>query len=221
MKSYIHHIATRVPCVAYSQAFTRDFFKDRAPDAKTRRLIHAIYERSGIASRHSVVEDFVEGAEPQLFKRNEEGHIIPPGTRARNQVYAIRAREMAVALAREVIDETPGFAGEDITHIIFASCTGFANPGPDYSIIRELGLNEGVERYTLGFMGCYAAFPALRMADQFCAANPGAVVLVMCLELCTLHLQFNQLTDSILANSLFADGAAAAIVSARPPQRGV
>ncbi len=69
-------------------------------------------------------------------------------------------------------------------------------------------------------MGCYAAFPALRMAAHFCQANPNAVVLVMCLELCTLHMQINDETDSILANSLFADGAAAAIVSAQEPQPG-
>jgi predicted naringenin-chalcone synthase len=66
-------------------------------------------------------------------------------------------------------------------------------------------------------MGCYAAFPALRMAAQFCEANPKAVVLVMCLELCSLHMQSNAHQDTILANSLFADGAAAAIVSARTP----
>ncbi len=110
-----------------------------------------------------------------------------------------------------------GFSVADVTHIIFASCTGFTNPGPDYHIIRELGLNPGVERYTLGFMGCYAAFPALRMAGQFCEANPRAVVLVVCLELCSLHLQINDQPDSILANSLFADGAAAVVVSSRKP----
>ncbi len=217
MPAFIQHIATRVPRAAYSQPFARDFLRDCAPDARTKRLIQAVYDRSGIATRHSVVEDFLEGADPVLFKRNAEGGIIPPTTGARNKVYSREARELAVTLARQVIDEASEFPKEEITHIIYASCTGFSNPGPDYNIIRELGLNQGVERYTLGFMGCYAAFPALRMAAQFCEANPRAVVLVMCLELCSLHLQFNQKTDSILANSLFADGAAAAIVSARPP----
>jgi predicted naringenin-chalcone synthase len=102
--------------------------------------------------------------------------------------------------------------------VVTASCTGFCNPGPDYHIINELGLSHATQRYNLGFMGCYAAFPALRMAKQFCEADPAAVVLVMCLELCTLHLQINGGEDSMLANSLFADGAAAAIVSARAPQ---
>jgi predicted naringenin-chalcone synthase len=127
---------------------------------------------------------------------------------------------LAVALAKKLLAAAEGFQASDITHVVFASCTGFANPGPDYHIIRELGLGGHVERYTLGFMGCYAAFPALRMAAQFCEANPKAVVLVMCLELCSLHMQINDQPDSILANSLFADGAAAALVSSRKPLPG-
>jgi predicted naringenin-chalcone synthase len=87
----------------------------------------------------------------------------------------------------------------------------------DYRLVTELGLSHATERYHVGFMGCYAAFPALRMAHQFCLAQPDAVVLVVCLELCSLHLQIRPNPDTILANALFSDGAAAAIVSARPP----
>ena len=104
--------------------------------------------------------------------------------------------------------------------MVTASCTGFFNPGIDYLLCRELGLAGNTQRFHLGFMGCYAAFPALNMAAQFCQANPQAVVLVMGLELCTLHLQINGSEDTILANSLFADGAGAALVSARSPQPG-
>jgi predicted naringenin-chalcone synthase len=56
------------------------------------------------------------------------------------------------------------------------------------------------------------------MAKQFCESDPEAVVLVLCLELCTLHLQINSGEDFMLANSLFADGAALAIVSAKEPR---
>ena len=218
MPAFIHHIATRVPRFAYPQDFARDYLKERATDPKSKRLIHAIYNRSGIGTRHSVVGDFFKGADAVLFKTEPDGTVSTPTTGARNRVYAEASRHLAVELARDAISGAEGFSREDITHIIFASCTGFANPGPDYHIIREIGLSPGVQRYTLGFMGCYAAFPALRMAAQFCEANPQAVVLVMCLELCTLHMQINDAPDSILANSLFADGAAAAIVSAQPPR---
>ena len=95
------------------------------------------------------------------------------------------------------------------------SCTGFFNPGPDYKIVRALGLNPAVQRYHLGFMGCYAAFPALRAAKSFCEADPEAVVLVVCAELCSLHVRASNNPDTIMGSALFGDGAAAAVVTAR------
>ena len=97
------------------------------------------------------------------------------------------------------------------------SCTGFVAPGPDLDLVHALGLSSRTERYHLGFMGCYAAFPALRMAHAFCRADPDAVVLVASAELCTLHLEPRADLDGITANAVFADGAAAAIVTARAP----
>lgn len=220
MSAYIHQICTQVPEFTYSQAYIRDRLKAWSPDVRTRRLIHAVYNRSGIETRHSVTGDFVEGHAPQLYKTAAHGALIPPGTAERNACYTQTSRGLAVQLARKVFSGSSGFAPGEVTHIVFASCTGFANPGPDYHIIRELGLPDSVQRYTLGFMGCYAAFPALRMAAQFCEADPKAVVLVMCLELCSLHMQINDQPDCILANSLFADGAAAALVSSRKPSPG-
>lgn len=217
MPAYIHRIATRAPSWSYDQNYIRDRMKSWSTDVKTRRLIHAIYNRSGIETRHSVLGDFVEGAEAKIYCTDPDGVLISPGTRERNEVYTHASRELAVKVAQQALDDAPGFTRADVTHVVFASCTGFANPGPDYHIIRELGLRSDTQRYTLGFMGCYAAFPALRMAAQFCEADPNAVVLVVCLELCTLHMQIDNRPDNILANSLFADGTAAAIVSAREP----
>lgn len=217
MPPFIHHIATRAPQWAYDQNFIRDRMKAWTADPKSKRLIHAIYNRSGIETRHSVLGDFSSEAEPFLYRSDAEGRVISPGTAQRNAIYARAAHEMAVKVTRQALDDAHGFAAQDITHVVFASCTGFANPGPDFHIIRELGLRGDVQRYTLGFMGCYAAFPALRMAAQFCEADAAAVVLVVCLELCTLHMQIDDKPDNILANSLFADGAAAVLVSRRPP----
>ncbi|WP_009958012.1 type III polyketide synthase [Verrucomicrobium spinosum] len=222
MPAYIHHISTQVPGHTYRQSDIRDRIKSWTRDLRTRRLIHNVYNRSGIETRASVLGDFEpDGASgPALYQTASSADgttVLPTGTAARNACYSREARTLAVQVARQALNGAEGFSVADVTHIIFASCTGFTNPGPDYHIIRELGLNPGVERYTLGFMGCYAAFPALRMAGQFCEANPRAVVLVVCLELCSLHLQINDQPDSILANSLFADGAAAVVVSSRKP----
>jgi predicted naringenin-chalcone synthase len=123
-------------------------------------------------------------------------------------------------VARELVDTTPGFEAADVTHVITISCTGFFAPGPDIHVVRALGLPGSTQRYHVGFMGCYAAFQGLKMAEAFCRADPEAVVLVLSVELCTVHLQFNDDTDDLLAGALFADGAAGALVSARPPGGG-
>lgn len=148
---------------------------------------------------------------PHLFVDNE-GRILGPGTALRNAVYAAEAPALYTEAARDALDAS-GFTAADITHVVTVSCTGFVAPGPDYWLVRELGLADTTQRFHLGFMGCYGAFPALRMADAFCRADPDAVILVVCAELCTLHLRSSEDTDAIVANSVFADGAAAAIVA--------
>ncbi len=219
MKTFIHRIETVLPNYSYRQDYARDRMVDWLPGKRNRRLIHGIYDHSGIETRHSVLPDFAPGAEPRLFLEDEHGRIIEPSTQARNRYYQACSREMVIEAGRKALENSKGFSAEDITHVVTVSCTGFYNPGPDLDLIKGLGLAENTERYNLGFMGCYAAFPALRMADQFCRARPDATVLVVCIELCSLHLQFREEADSLLANSLFADGAAAVIVSARAPNR--
>ncbi|MDF7806740.1 type III polyketide synthase [Pontiellaceae bacterium B12219] len=217
MKTYIHHIASVLPPYSYRQDYARDRMIGWMPGKRNRRLIKGIYDHSGIDTRHSVLPDFGPTPESILFHEDENGRMIEPTTHERNRIYAECSRKLVVEAGRKVLKNAEGFSKEDITHVITVSCTGFYNPGPDFDLIQGLELSDNTERYNLGFMGCYAAFPALRMADQFCQARPDAVVLVVCLELCSLHLQFQEEADSLLANSLFADGAAAVLVSARKP----
>lgn len=220
MSVWIHRIETTVPGFSFSQEQASLKMQEWHKDERTRRIIRVLYRQSGIAKRHSVIADFDGNDAGSFFKTGADGLPQGPGTAARNGIFARESRSMSVALATKVVDRCPGIGPGDITHVITASCTGFYNPGPDYYIVRDLGMPHGTQRYHLGFMGCYAAFPALRMAAQFCKARPGAVVLVMCLELCSLHLQMNEKEDCLLANSLFSDGAGAAIVSAREPVAG-
>jgi len=218
MAAWIHRIDTLLPDFSFAQEEAMAKMQEWARDERERRMVRAVYRNSGIERRHSVLRNY--DGEGAFFRRGPGGALQGPGTAARNRIFAAESREMSVRLARTVLSNAPGVAAADVTHVVTASCTGFYNPGPDYFIVRELGMSDATQRYHLGFMGCYAAFPALRMAAQFCAADPDAVVLVMCLELCSLHLQLTGSEDSLLANSLFADGAAAAIVSARPPAPG-
>ena len=220
MGAWIHRIDTLLPGFSFTQEEASRKMQDWARDERERRLIRAIYRNSGIERRHTVIEDFDGGGRASFFRAGSDGSVKEPGTGARNALFASGSRSLSVALARKVLNNCPGFDAGDVTHVITVSCTGFCNPGPDYHIVRDLGMSPGTQRYHLGFMGCYAAFPALRMAAQFCEADQDAVVLVLCLELCSLHLKRTGTEDTILANSLFSDGAGAAVVSAREPSPG-
>ncbi|HBG05488.1 MAG: hypothetical protein A2075_21040 [Geobacteraceae bacterium GWC2_58_44] len=216
MSIWIHQVETAVPEMRYDQSEIGRQMIEWTHDERDKRLVRMLYRNSGIESRHSVIPHL--GA--NFLVSDGAGSFRQQSTAERNAIYTREATKLAVDLGHKLLDAAPGFIAAEITHVITASCTGFFNPGIDYLLCQELGLAGNTQRFHLGFMGCYAAFPALNMAAQFCLANPKAVVLVMCLELCTLHLQLNGSEDTILANSLFADGAGAVLVSARAPQPG-
>ena len=136
-----------------------------------------------------------------------------PGTGARMDVYAETAPELALRAIHALAQQTDL---NGITHIVVASCTGFVAPGIDQIIARRLGLAPSVERLLVGFMGCYAAVAALRSARHIVRSEPDARVLVVTVELCTLHLQAVDDVERLLAMLQFGDGAAAALVTATP-----
>jgi predicted naringenin-chalcone synthase len=103
---------------------------------------------------------------------------------------------------------------DGITLSVVASCTGFVAPGVDQIIARRLGLSPSVERLLIGFMGCYAGVTALRTARHIVRSEPDARVLVVSVELTTLHLQDVPEVERLLAMLQFGDGAAAALVTA-------
>lgn len=213
---WLHQPQTVVPTYSYQQQEVGAQMLEWTLDPRDKRLVRMLYRHSGIDTRHSVIADWGDS----FFAVAEDSTPIQPSTEERNNIYTREASVLATDLGRKVLNRSDNFSAKDITHVVTASCTGFFNPGIDYILCRELGLGANTQRYHLGFMGCYAAFPALNMATQFCRADPDAVVLVMCLELCSLHLQLNGSEDSLLANSLFADGAAAALVAACPATNG-
>jgi predicted naringenin-chalcone synthase len=124
--------------------------------------------------------------------------------------YAEEAPRLALAAARAALEDA-GVEADQITHLITVSCTGFFSPGLDARLIEALSLPRGVRRLHVGFMGCHAAFNALAAARD-AAAEPDARVLVCCVELCSLHLSYGVDPGKLVANALFADGAAAAVV---------
>jgi len=245
MAVHLQHVATVVPSASYPQATAGDVMRRWiGGDRRTDLLLNRIYARSAIDRRQSVLEDFLDddgrraarsalvpvhddGAAPAArvppsrpgggFFVDDAGGFRSPTTAERNARYREEAAPLFVEAGRHALAAVDDVDVNDVTHLITVSCTGFYAPGPDLDVVHGLGLRPTTERYHVGFMGCYAAFPALRMAHAFCRADPDAVVLVVATELCSLHLQPDRAVDPIVAASVFADGAAAAIVSSRPP----
>ena len=220
-------IRTVLPDTVIEQHRVRDIFaRQEGLSRLGQRLVATAFDASGIDTRHTVITDFGEsGAAPDdtvvrgdapIYIDPTSGSLQAPGTKARNDHYIAEAGPIFVEAARRTIHAAHGIDAADVTHVITVSCTGFFAPGPEYLIARDLALDPAVQRYHLGFMGCYAALPALRMAAQFCAADPDAVVMVVSVELCTLHLHASDDPDLIVANSLFGDAGVAGIVSRRP-----
>ncbi|TFC93656.1 MULTISPECIES: type III polyketide synthase [Cryobacterium] len=224
MSVTLRALQTVVPPTVLIQDQVRDVFAAQTGLSRlAQRLVSASFNLSGIDTRHSVIDELtLDGAsspDPQFFDGTTQ-QLLRPSTRVRNELYIVEATKLFVEAGRRALEACPGIEASDVTHVVTVSCTGFYAPGPDYMLVRELGLNPSTQRYHLGFMGCYASMPALRTAKQFVEADPNAVVLVVSAELCSLHLRTSDDPDTIVASSLFSDGAAAGIVSSRSPVAG-
>ncbi|MET4063200.1 alkylresorcinol/alkylpyrone synthase [Frigoribacterium sp. PvP120] len=239
----IRSIGTALPPTVIDQPHIRDVFRSQPGLGRLApRLIGAVFDGAAIDTRHTVIAEL--GAEPTgaggapdaaplsadggpdddaatpTFYDRAEGRILRPTTGTRNDVYVAESPDLFARAAEEALAGAAGITAADVTHVVTVSCTGFFAPGPDYLLVRRLGLPATTRRLHIGFMGCYGAFPALRSARDTCLADPDAVVLVVCAELCTLHLRSSDDPDAIIASSVFADGAAAAVVTARPAPTG-
>ncbi|XVJ64540.1 MAG: type III polyketide synthase [Sphingopyxis sp.] len=207
----LNALATAVPGHDIHQAFI-DWAVPRLADERVRAVFARMAARSGIAHRWSVLPPTSDGGSPVAAGGFYDVAGLPP-TSARMAAYA----DHAPALAMAAIDRL-GAACDParVTHIVVASCTGFVAPGIDQIIAERLGLSPAVERVLIGFMGCYAGITALRTARHIVRSEPGAVVLVVSVELSTLHLQLADQPEPLLAMLQFSDGAAVGIVSADP-----
>jgi predicted naringenin-chalcone synthase len=183
----------------------------------------ALYRQSGISTRHlvfdrSVVNDILHGTRlsGSAFLPAEVDGDQGPTTKQRMHYYAEHAPPLALRAARQALN-CSGLAAHDLTHLITVSCTGFGAPGVDVALVKGLGLRPSVERTHLGFMGCHGALNGLRVAGAFTGADPDARVLTCAVELCSLHYHYGWDPQQMVANALFADGAAAVVGAAEGP----
>ena len=183
--------------------------------AQQTKLLPALYRRTGVRTRHSVILEASTNGEPaqQSFYANaRDDEDSGPPTSVRMDRYEREAGQLACIAAGRAIGNS-GVDARNITHLITVSCSGFNAPGFDVSLITDLPLNLSVERTHIGFMGCHAALNGLRVARAFLRADPSAVVLLCAVELCSLHQQYGWIPEQIVANALFADGAAAVVLT--------
>jgi alpha-pyrone synthase len=216
--AYINRIATSVPRHDVHRAFI-DFADSMLPEGTVRNLFRRMARMSAIEHRYSFLQPI---ATPDGTWRDAEDLYVRgafPQTSRRMEAF----ERFAPLLAQCVLDKLALSAEErrSVTHVIVTSCTGLYAPGLDYEIVNHLGLNPSVERTMIGFMGCYAAINALKSAHHIVRSEPEARVLLLNLELCTLHLQETQDLEQMLSFLLFADGCAGCLVSAEPIGLGI
>lgn len=207
--AWLNALATATPGHDIHQAFI-DWATPRPTDERVRAIFARMAARSGIDRRWSVLPPTKDGGSPVAPGGFYDVPGLPP-TSVRMAAYAKHAPALALEAIAKLGDACDPAR---VTHLVVASCTGFVAPGIDQIIARKLGLAPTVERVLIGFMGCYAGVTALRNARHIVRSEPNAVVLVVSVELSTLHLSLADQPEPLLAMLQFSDGAAAGILSA-------
>ncbi|MGI4804457.1 MAG: type III polyketide synthase [Janthinobacterium lividum] len=214
MSSCISAIGTANPPNQIPQNKIYDFMqKAFRLDENSAARLKKIYHNSAINQRYSAIPDFGldNFAENRFFPASE--NLEPfPDTKKRMDFYRENAIKVALVAAQNCLAAFDASFTGQISHLITVSCTGMYAPGIDIDLVENLGLNRSTERTCINFMGCYGSINALKIADSICKANPEAKVLVVSVELCTLHFQKENTLENWIANSLFSDGAAAVIL---------
>jgi len=213
MSAYLNRIETAVPPYEVHDFFLRFARARLKPDPRREALFARMAERGGIETRYGC---FAPAGDP-------EGPVVDadalfrlgafPDTATRMRLYERLAPGLAAAAVERL---ALGPDRRRISHLIVTSCTGFSAPGIDLDLVERCRLPSGVERTIVGFMGCYAAINALKLARHIVRSEPAARVLVVNVELCTLHLQDTVDLEEMLCFYLWGDGCAASLVSAEP-----
>jgi alpha-pyrone synthase len=213
--SFITAISTANPSNRIPQPLIAEFMLKtmKFHNGESRKL-KTIFKASGIAYRHSVLSDYSRTTDFDFYPEPDQQNTQYPSTSSRLNIFREHALPLSVNAASGIFLKRPNVTPSDITHLIVVCCTGMYAPGLDIELIKALGLKTSVHRTAINFMGCYAAFNALKIADAFCKADNSAKVLVVCTELCSLHFQREATEDNLLANALFADGSGAVLVEA-------
>jgi predicted naringenin-chalcone synthase len=213
MSSILAGIGVASPPFCFSQSRIHQFMQDaHGLNRNESQRLKKLYDLSGINTRYSVLSDFGSERGNYTFFGNEPGLHPFPTTKERGLVYEKEAAALGVQAVEHLSEQLPGLNLKSITHLITVSCTGMYAPGLDIDLVEKLQLDKNTERTCINFMGCYGAFNAIKAADYICRASSTSKVLIVAVELCTLHFQRENSLENWLSNSLFGDGASAMLV---------
>ena len=215
MSIYISSIGTANPEFKTPQDEVLSFMaKAHQLNEEEQKRLAVLYRASGIGTRYSVLKDYTSSDGYEFYPNNEDLEPFP-STGDRMRRYSHSALPLAQRAIENCLHQVK-IHKNDITHLITVSCTGMQAPGLDIQLIEQLSLKPHTNRLAINFMGCYAAFNAIKTATAICQSDPEAKVLVVCVELCSLHFQKEKTEDNLLANALFGDGAAALLMQSVP-----
>ena len=210
IEAYLNRVATAVPEFDVHRFFLRYGASLLANDAPRLALFERMVSLAGIEHRYSC---FAPADDPSGGAIDRDGTSVQgsfASTARRMDMFETAAPELAEIAVNKLL------AGEDsslITHLIVTSCTGFSAPGIDLELVQRCGLRTSVERTIVGFMGCYAAINALKLSRHIVRSDPKARVLIVNIELCTLHLREATELEKLISFCLWGDGCAASLVT--------
>jgi predicted naringenin-chalcone synthase len=218
----IKAIGTAVPRNKISQEEHYSILESANGMTREQKLVlRNIYSKSGIDYRHSVLNEFGAADHEENLLFHPSGNYKETPVSGRMSLYEQYAPGLCAEAAIDCFNQLPLLKKEEITHIITFSCTGMYAPGLDIQLVEQLGLNRNAERTCINFMGCYAAINALKTAYHICRSEKEAVVMIAGVELCSLHYQRSYEAGQMVANALFGDGAAAAVISSKDIKNAV
>lgn len=224
MSLSLHGLGTAVPSCRINRTESLGIARSLArPTDEQDTWLPGMYDGTRIDHRNialpaALIRDILQGtSESQsVFLPKNDPSDRGPTTGQRMEHYRDLAPELAQRASLAALDHA-GWSPSDVTHLITVSCTGFLAPGIDRELILSLGLPLTTERTHVGYMGCHGALNGLRVARGYAEADPAARVLLCAVELCSLHYHYSWNPQKMIANALFADGAAAVCLSAGGP----
>lgn len=193
-------MGTANPPKTYTQQDLLDQFACETP------LVRRFFQASHIKKRHLVLpEPGPDGVIPE-----ESGEQLI----AKHKEWGLRIGKEAIMRCLDAHGARPS----DVDYLMAISTTGFLCPGFSSYLATECGLRMNTHRVDMLGMGCNAGINGLVPTSQWAACNPGALALMVCVEVCSAAYVFDMTVRTGVVNSLFGDGAAAALVVAGPNQ---